>query len=225
MPEALKNPSEQNDHISTEWDNLGKVIKFPGAKIQSERIVNDAELELPTISREEATEVLASAEAIANQYIDEKVNIRNSSEIFIGEKTKFNSLIGVHETFQAGDNEIPSGYFGELDYHKRKEANLKELSRYGFDPNRHFNSPEVEAYQSPTFSNQEILNFGKQRAGDYSELVSLNGGKYGKAVRAALKAKGFKELPKNWSDENFTTYEMSLMSQIAQGAVKNLTYK
>lgn len=178
------------------------------------------------ISRNAATETLARAEFEAMEFAKETVNPQNANELIIRERVKYDGLKKRYDKWHESGYKEPTGFFEKRKHKKMVEETMRELARYGFDPSHRTISPTVEMYeQKGRQSNSEALDFGKSRAADYSELTTLATGRYGKAVKKALKKQGFDGAPKDWSDKGFTTHEIALMNQIAQSAVRMLTYK
>ena len=203
-----------------------------GEKLESEKVVPtgrekmmEGKLENSTISRGRATEIIAKAEFSAREFANERVNPQNASDIFAHEKSRYQMLMKRYEKWRSKDYQEPKGFFKKLSHNRMARETMDELERFGFDPSRRSESSEAEAYSASRLSSLETVDFAKQRAEDYAEMAALTRGKNGRAVRKALKKHGFKELPKDWSDKNFTTHEIATMDQVARGAVNSLTYK
>ncbi|MBR3270039.1 hypothetical protein IKG07_02200 [Candidatus Saccharibacteria bacterium] len=177
------------------------------------------------ISRGAATEALAKAEFNAMEYAKENVTPQNANELVIRERVRYEALKKRYDKWHEPGYKEPTGFFEKREHKKMVEETMKELSRFGFDPSRRTTSPTIEMYGQKTPSGSEVLDFGKSRAADYSELTTLASGKYSRAVRKALKKQGFGDMPKDWSDKDFTTHEIALMSQVAQSTVRGLTYR
>lgn len=101
---------------------------------------------------------------------------------------------------------------------KKYEERIKELTRYGYDANRGQDSSVYkELTQVIKFNNyQQAAEIGKHRAADWKSLDIALRSDDARKVKKALKKAGYKKLPESWNDDNFTTYEIQQMSQIAQ---------
>lgn len=170
-------------------------------------------------TRESAAEALARAQFIAGE--SAKVNAELAANgSFMKEKVEFNNLMSTYQRLRDPSSK-PKGFFAERKHRKAKERNLKELRRYGFAPGSR--SREIDMYEAPSYSGKK--EYGEARARNYSELTTLAEGRYGRAVKKALKRRGFEGLPQDLCDRNFTAHELAMMRQEAESAVKALTRK
>lgn len=227
--------SEQAEEIRKNIETLYHMGDAEGAEKQLEKqgslhdkINSDGNTEMEkgdvensVATHEKVSDTLARAEFTAKEFA--KTNADLAADLsYSKEKVRYDHLKHMYEKWHSPDYKEPKGFFAKRAHKKEVAENIKELRRYGWDQGR--KSEEIEMYEA-SFTIGGKREFGERRASDYSELTELAKGRYGRAVKKALKKKGFDGLPKDLGDQNFTTYEINIMNQIAESVVRSQTYK
>lgn len=140
----------------------------------------------------------------------------------VGESVQLDQLLKKKEMLM-GQNGL-SGK--ELKQHNKKLDDIEEeLRRYGWSEvgskSRSYNILKGAHEASGVYYGTTLTNIGRQRFEDCNMLKwYLEGGgargKETRTVKKALKKAGFKKMPENYNDKNFTSYELSQMVETAK---------